>query len=246
MHGVVLGLLPTAKLVDLTHGIPAQDVFAAALQLRHAWPFFPRGSVHVAVVDPGVGSERPVHVGVEAGQAFVAPGNGLLDGALNPAHSQVYEVDPDRFGLRPRSRTFHGRDVFAPLAAALAGGADVREFGHRVRDFSLDPAPESGSCPMNAGGTVQVRVVHVDHFGNAITSLEPGIEGMQIQDYEVQVAGQSMPIVDTYASVAPGSPLALVDSWGHLEIAIRDGDAAKSLALTPGSSITLVKRLRDH
>lgn len=239
MHGVVLGRLPEARLIDLTHGVPAQDVAAGALQLRHAWPYFPAGSVHVAVVDPGVGTERAVLVGWQDGHAFVAPDNGLLAGALDPARAVVHRVDPGLYGLDERSSTFHGRDVFAPLAAALAGGEDPRGLGSPQPGWDRGAPARRTSHEFDKGGATEARIVLIDRFGNAITDLEPGPLGPHLTDYSVQVMGRTIPVVDTYASVGPGAPLALVDSWGHLEIAIRDGSAAQSLGLAPGTTVTL-------
>ncbi len=239
MHGVVLGRLPEARLVDLTHGVPPQDVAAGALQLRHAWPYFPAGSVHVAVVDPGVGTERAVLVGWQDGHAFVAPDNGLLAGALDPQRAIVHRVDPGLYGLDERSSTFHGRDVFAPLAAALAGGVDPRSLGSPQPGWNRSAPARRTLHEWDGEGSVEARVVLIDRFGNAITDLEPGSRAPSLVGYSVQVMGRTIPLVDTYASAGPGAPLALVDSWGHLEIAIRDGSAAQSLGLAPGTTVTL-------
>ena len=213
---------------------------AAALQLRHAWSYFPRGSVHAAVVDPGVGSGRAVLVAVQDGHGFVAPDNGLLAGVLDPERALVFEVDPELFCLPQPSRTFHGRDIFAPLAAALASGRDPRQIGAPSQHW-LD----SGQCPRRQQPVAvelagfEVEVVLVDRFGNAITDLELGYAGLVLDDYEVSIDGKVIPVADTYAEVDPGRPLALVDSWGHLEIAVRDGDAAQSLGLARGTQVTL-------
>lgn len=239
MHGVVLSRLPDAQLVDLTHGVPAQDIAAGALQLRHAWPYFPAGSVHVAVVDPGVGTDRGVLAGWQDGHAFVAPDNGLLAGALDPARALVREVDPGLYGLAARSSTFHGRDVFAPLAAALAEGVDPRGLGTPSAGWEQGGAGRSAVFDLDRAGSIHAEVVLIDRFGNAITNLEPGSSGLRLSDYAVAVEGRTLPVVDTYAAVGPGAPLALVDSWGHLEIAIRDGNAARTLGLEPGTPVSL-------
>jgi len=239
MKGVLHRTLPGVTCVDLTHGIDPQDVAAAGFQLAHSWRWFPEGTVHVAVVDPGVGSGRAILVAEEAGHAFLAPDNGLL-GAVLGAEARVFALDEDRFALPGKSSTFHGRDVFAPAAGALAGGLAPERAG---RPFSgwLRPAAEA-PVPSAGEGPIETRVVLVDRFGNLVTGLDVEQLALDLALWEVEVGGRRIPAGRTYAEVAPGEPLALVDSYGHLEVAVRDGDAARELNLGRGALLTLRRR----
>lgn len=233
MKGVIACRAPGVPVVDLCHGIPPQDVLAGALVLRHAAPFFPPGIVHLAVVDPGVGSARRA-VCLETDQArFVGPDNGLLSLAAPPERvRRAVLLADDRFFLSPRSDTFHGRDVFAPVAAALATGTDVGALGPPCTDLvriELPPLDTSESL-------VHARVVYVDRFGNLTTNLPDGpllrrLVRLRIAD--TTIAGLS----PCYAAVPSGTPVAVVNSWGHLEIAVRDGSARERFAAGIGTPV---------
>ena len=231
MRGVVMGLAPSARHVDLTHAIPPQALEVAALELRHALPYFPSGSLHVVVVDPGVGTERGVLCGVTQGQCVLGPDNGMLPMAL-PADTRWFAMDAARFALPKVSATFHGRDVFAPLAAALVRGEPLlTQDADSHQPVRLPPEPEV----RDPGGGLVLTVLMVDRFGNLVTSWE----GALPVDSWVAAAGQRIPVAKTYAEAAPGDALALLNSWGHLEIAIRDGDASRSLQLKRGDTLVL-------
>ena len=198
MKGVIAARAPDVRVVDVTHGIPPQDVLAGALVLRHAVPYFPAGSVHVAVVDPGVGSSRRA-LCVETDTAMlVGPDNGLLSLAAPPESvRRIVELTEERFFLAPRSATFHGRDVFAPVAAALATGTDPDALGPRRPALERLTLPE----PVRQGRAVHGQVIYVDRFGNLVTNL-PGRRvpsgPVSISIGQVRIRGLS----SSYAAVA--------------------------------------------
>ena len=166
MKGVVLSLAPAAQLVDITHGVPPMDVAAGAVALAQAAPLFPPGTIHIAVVDPGVGGTRADMLVESGGSLFVGPDNGVLSLAAR-APRRVYRIESSLFRREPVSPTFHGRDVFAPTAGRLAAGAAAADAGP-----SIDAMVELGSPPLHKqGGVVEGQVIHVDSFGNLITSL---------------------------------------------------------------------------
>ncbi len=241
MKGVVHRACPGVTCIDLSHEIAPQDVATAGFYLAHSWRHFPEGTVHVAVVDPGVGSERAILVAEESGHAFLAPDNGLLSGVLG-AEARVCALDEDRFALPDRSSTFHGRDVFAPAAGALAGGLAPARAGRPFpgwhRSERTDPVRVAGDA-----GPIEALVVLVDRFGNLITGLDVGGLALDLVEWEVEAGGRRIPAGRTYSEVAPGEPIALVDSYGHLEVAVRDGDAARELNLGRGAVLTLRRRM---
>lgn len=238
MKGVLLARAPTARIVDLCHGVPPQAVAVGAWHLAGARAYFPSGSVHVAVVDPGVGSQRRILVALDRGQAFLAPDNGLLGPVLSEA-AEVRALDVPRFALPGRARTFDGRDVFAPAAAALAEGLDPRAAGEPCSDWRR---LELGSARALPGGGLEVEVLCADRFGNLVTAFDPrGLPGWPA-GWTVAVGGRELPVLVTYAEAAPGAALALVGSSGTLEVSVRDGDAARVLGLGPGGRLVLWRR----
>ncbi len=240
MKGVILSKLCDAKLVDVTHSVPAQNVRLGAFHLRAAYPYFPAGTVHVAVVDPGVGSERKLLVARDAGQCFLAPDNGLLPAALGEG-ARYHELDVPRFALPDASSTFHGRDVLAPAAAAIAGGIPPESAGVRAVP---DPVRlETTRARRGAdGSSVEATVLFTDHFGNVVLDLSPEELEAPLERWSVEHAGQEIAFARTYARVAPGKALFLVDSFGVIEIAVRDGSAAKDLGLATGDRVALRRR----
>jgi S-adenosylmethionine hydrolase len=238
MHGVLLSRGVT-RVVDLTHGVPAQDVRTAAFHLAHSWRWFPAGTVHVAVVDPGVGSSRRILAALAGGHAFLAPDNGLLEAVLAAAGpAEVFALDVPRFALEGASRTFHGRDVFSPAAAALAGGLSPAEAGApagRLEGLAL-------AAPVRSRGesgteTVAGEVLFTDRFGNLVTNVPAALVGGPLERWRAHLGGRAVPLAGTYAEVPPGRPLALVDSFGFWEVAVRDGSAARELGLAAGAAV---------
>jgi hypothetical protein len=236
MKGVIASRAPSVAVVDVTHGIPPQAVLVGALVLQQAAPYFPRDAVHVAVVDPGVGTDRrPLCIETDAG-AFVGPDNGVLSLAADAAGiRRIVELTEERFFLPRRSTTFHGRDVFAPVAAAVAAGTPPGALGIERPDLIRVCLP----TPRADAGTIHGEVVYVDHYGNLITNLPPDV--FPAGRFAVTVAGVQIDgVSSTYATVASGAPLATVSSFGLLEIAVRDDSATQALAAAVGTPVLLI------
>lgn len=248
MKGVILGLCPRVSIHDLTHDIPPGDIRSGAFALATALPFFPEGSIHVAVVDPGVGTtRRPLLIEV-AGRYLIGPDNGLLASATRTMAKSAQENSGaapvvrvlDRLEMMRAevSSTFHGRDIFAPAAGRLAAGAGPERLGTTVDSFkALD---EPGCTTADAGSSVSGAVAHIDRFGNLLTSiprelLEPFAERVRVEiaDAGLVISGLSR----TYGDVESGSPAALVSSDGHLEIAVRDGSASTRYGIEIGTPV---------
>jgi S-adenosylmethionine hydrolase len=224
MKGVLLSLAPEARIVDIAHDIPPQDIMRARLTVSRYWRRFPPGTVHVVVVDPGVGTARAALAVESEGRFLVGPDNGVLSSAIGVGHARVVDLDVPG-GASP---TFHGRDVFAPAAARLARGEPLDILGRTHRKSVMIHTP----VPIRAdGGGVTGEIIAIDRFGNAITNLEP------LPGETVTVAGWVVPVVRTFGDVAVGTPCALVGSAGLLEIAVRDGSAANSLGLGVGMPV---------
>ena len=240
MKGAMLRVAPGVRFVDVTHEVPAQDVMAAAFTLRQAAPHFPAGTVHLVVVDPGVGTSRPalaarVRIGGEV-HGYVGPDNGLL--ALLVGERAVVEAValPVEDGA---SATFHGRDVFGPAAAALAAGARLEALGEPVDRLT----PMHWPLPQADDQGVYGMVLHVDRFGNCLTNITR-------EDVEAHAAGRRFKCVAgssvfrtharTYAETAPGDALTLIGSSGHLEIAVNRGDASRLLSLSRGDAVNVI------
>jgi S-adenosylmethionine hydrolase len=239
MRGVALGICPDATLADITHDIAPQDVLGGALELAAAFTYFPSGTVFLCVVDPGVGSARR-GIGVEAGgYHFIAPDNGLLTLVLRACPpTRVVELTERQYARTEISRTFEGRDRFAPAAAWLARGTDLCALGPPLATWQLLDVPE----PRVQDGQISGVVLRVDRFGNLVTnidrrSVQQVAGGRRII---VEAAGRPVPdVVETYAEAAPGSICALFGSSGHLEIAINGGSAAASLGLSRGAPLSV-------
>lgn len=235
MKGVLLGLAPGVRWIDLTHRIPPQDLHAAAYVLESAVGGVPADVVHLVVVDPGVGTpRRAVAVRTPRGR-FVAPDNGVLTPVLEEGVEEAVSLPwpPDA------SATFHGRDVFAPAAARLARGDAMAALGDPV-EGDLVRLPEYRARRISGG--VAGRVLHVDRFGNAISSIRR--DELPEGTLEVEAAGRAVgPLRRTYGDVAVGEALALVGSAGHVEVAVRNGGAAAALGLRSGDGV--VVRVRE-
>ena len=235
MKGVILGIAPDVRLVDLSHEIAAQDVRGAEYVLGHAAAFFPAGTVHLAVVDPGVGSRRRPLLVTTPQAIYVGPDNGLFTFVLEEAGAAVFELDRPKFWLPNISRTFHGRDIFAPVAAHVARGVAPHALGSLIGD----PVRLPTAAPLRrADGHVAGHVIHVDRFGNLITDIPGGWvdEGR----WYVEIAGRRVSQFGaTYADATAGALLILVSSAGTLEIAARDGNAAAQLGVGVGETTIL-------
>lgn len=232
MKGVILSRCPDVRIVDLCHGVPPQDVRAAGFLLAASEPYFPVGTLFVCVVDPGVGSGRAILWARGKGREFLVPDNGLLSFVEREERlREVRRVTDDRVFLREVSRTFHGRDIFAPVAAARAMGRDPEGLGPRVRGFKRLPLP----IVRRRGGTLRGEVVYIDRFGNAVTSLRPADvpKGARLRAAGIDFG----PPRKSYSAVPPGRPLAVPGSFGLVELSIREGDAARSCGLSVGEEV---------
>jgi len=239
MKGVILGIAPDAQIVDLAHEIPPQDIFEAALAIAAAYPYFPAGTVHVVVVDPGVGSDRRALAVQRGGCVFLAPDNGVLSFVMDePRPERIYSLTDRRFFLSRVGSTFHGRDVFAPVAAHILRGVGLDKLGPPVSDPVILPFPR----PVRDANRLVGEVIHVDRFGNLVTnvrttdmeSFPPGRSSVLVGDVRIRGLSRS------YSDAAPGSPVAVIGSSGLLEIALNRGDAARSLRLRKGDRIEVV------
>ena len=242
LHGVILRINPAATVVDVCHEVPPQNVRAAAFVLSTVYPYFAPDTIHVVVVDPGVGSERQSVAVRTARGVFVAPDNGVLSYVLAREQIlQMVQLTNDEYWLAPLSSTFHGRDVFAPVAAHLSLGVPLGNLGRAVQHvvrFALSVAH------MAEDGTIHGEVLHVDRFGNLITNLTRELLPLG-QQLRVQIAGREVsgPLA-SYAQVREGELLALFGSSGYLEIAARNGSAAAALQASPGTPITAIASRR--
>ncbi len=235
LKGVILGIAPAVRLIDLSHDIPPQDVRGAAYVLARAAPYFPGGTVHLAVVDPGVGGEqRPVLVQTERA-LYVGPDNGVFTHALAELGARAWVLDRPAFWLSEPSRTFHGRDIFAPIAAHLAHGVLPDQIGQPISDPVRLSLAQS---IRHTDGHISGQVVHVDRFGNLITDIPA--DWVKSGRWTCRVAGQQIARVGaTYADGAPGALVALISSGSTLEVAVRDGNAAQRLHVKAGEPVAL-------
>jgi S-adenosyl-L-methionine hydrolase (adenosine-forming) len=226
IKGAILTGAPAAQIIDISHDMPPHDVDLARLTLARYWRRFPPGTVHLAVVDPGVGSARLALAVESDGRFLVGPDNGVLSPALlvPGAVAVTLPVPPHA------APTFHGRDVFAPAAAALASGASLESLGEPAPEPVIRRTPEPRRLE---SGALEGEVIAVDRFGNAVTNL------MTAHGGSVLVEGWTLPVLVTYSDRAPGEPLALVGSSGLIEIAVSEGDAARRLGLQRGSRVVL-------
>lgn len=238
MKGVMLGINPSASFVDLSHEIPPQDILAGALLLRSAAPFFPSGTIHLAVVDPGVGSSRRALLVETPHALFVGPDNGLLSlAAPADAVTRRIHLTNEEYFLAPRSHTFHGRDVFAPVAAHLSRGISPERFGDTISTMERLTLP---SVEHRADG-LNGSVIYIDHFGNIITNITAAdlrlfpMDTLLVSIGDMQIRG----IQSSYAAVEVGALAVIINSWGLMEIAVRNGSAAHHLAIHPGHPVHL-------
>lgn len=239
MKGVILAINPLAQIVDVTHQVPPQDVFRAALILDEISQVFPAGTIHVVVVDPGVGSSRAI-VAAEAGvQRFLAPDNGLLGPVLSrfPAR-RVHRVSDESFWRQPVSATFHGRDIFAPVAAQWSLGTDLSRIGPAVDAASLVALPRYE--PRHEGSVLVGRIESIDSFGNLTTNIDERHLAGRHRALTISVAGARIGGVQRcYADCPAGDLLALVGSSGRLEIAVNGGNAAVRLNAVIGMEVRI-------
>lgn len=233
MKGVLASLAPGVPLHDIAHDLPQGDVEGAARALGRYWERFPPGTVHLVVVDPGVGTERRPAAVEAAGRFLVAPDNGVGTPMLAAPGCRAVILENTAFLGAGRSATFHGRDLFAPAAGHLAGGVPLEELGPPL----LDPVRLEPSLPFGGPGEARGTVVSVDHFGNLATNL-PG--EWAPPGARIRVGSRWIPRGRTYGDVERGALLVLVNSDGMLEVAVRDGSAAQVLGVGAGAPVEVV------
>ncbi len=238
MKGVIAGIAPGTTVIDITHDLAPGDIRAGAFALAAAYRYFPKGTVHLAVIDPGVGSQRKAIVVETSDYFFAAPDNGLLALALRREKVQKIRVlENTSFFLKPVSNTFHGRDIFAPVAAHLSRGIDLKDFGPKRNELVQLP----GLAPRQRGNRTEGQVAYIDRFGNAITNIYA--EGLGREDgaaWEVVIGRKTLCRVrHYYQSVRRNAPLGLVGSSGFLEVAINGGSAARRLGLRVGTPVAI-------
>jgi hypothetical protein len=236
LKGVLLSLCPEARLIDITHRVPAHDILPAALILEATAPFFPPGTVHLVVVDPGVGSSRRALAASAAGQYFVGPDNGLFTPFFTEDKlAGVVAVDEERLHVKALSSTFHGRDLFAPAAAHIARGADYRLLGEPLEK----PVRLVWPGVERRGDELVGTILYVDHFGNGVTSIRHrDLAGATVAN--VRCRGFDFgPLRRHYAEVVPSAPVALINSMGRLEVALAQANAAVAVGFAPGDEVSL-------
>jgi len=240
MKGVILGICPDASLVDLCHEVPAHDILGASFLLHTAVPAFPEGTIHVAVVDPGVGgARRPILAELDT-QVFVAPDNGVLSHLLGAAgRRRVRHLVAQQYWRHPVSRSFQGRDIFAPVAGHLALGVEPARFGPEVGDPVQLEIPRPRREP---AGRIHGAVVWVDRFGNCLTNIgQAEIDALSASAGErlrVRVAGRPLgTVVGHFDAVRPGDAGAIVGSAGYVELFCNRGNLAHQRSLAPGDPV---------
>ena len=238
MKGIIAGINPQARVIDITHGIPPQDILAGALILRHSVKYFPPGTIHVAVVDPGVGSARKGLLIERDGNYFIGPDNGILSLAVpNIGSGQIVHLSNPTYRLQPTGSTFHGRDIFAPAAAHLSLGVKPNAFGRTLDDLVKLTLPEV----VRQGQGMRGEIIHVDSFGNLFTNIsEQDLAGLPVAILDfvigsVRIRGLSQ----NYAS-QEGAFVAVLNSWGLLEIAVYKGNAQQRAGAKLGDKVDVV------
>jgi S-adenosyl-L-methionine hydrolase (adenosine-forming) len=241
MKGVILEIVPEAAIVDISHAVQAYDVLDGALTISQAYSYFPNGTVHVVVVDPGVGTTRRPIIASSDGYHFVAPDNGVLSMVYaREERIHVRHISSDHYFRQPVSQTFHGRDVFAPVAAYLAKQVDSHKFGEEVEDFVKFAAPR----PKPAGeNRIRAVVLKVDRFGNLITNVTPEDVPALFSGKKFKISVGSKEVTEihqSYAEGGPGEVFGIVGSMGYLEISANRAAAAQLTGAGKGSEVAVV------
>lgn len=240
MKGVILGINPAADIVDISHSVPRHDVRSGAFMLMTCARYFPSGTVHIAVVDPGVGTQRrPIAVRVESVDFgvhhFIGPDNGILiPAARRMGEIEVYEITNKKFFEPNVSSTFHGRDIFAPVGAHISKGMGISEAGKLILNF-IDLDIGEGK---KKDGSIEGRVVYIDVFGNIVTNISSDLVDFQPGDV-MKIDNKKVVFRKSYGFCNEGESLALTGSHGYLEIAVSQGDAAVFFGKKAGDRISI-------
>jgi len=239
MKGVILSINPAARIVDINHHVPPFDILIGALTIANTCNYFPPRTIHVVIVDPGVGTQRrPLLVSGQK-QYFIAPDNGVLSLILERESCIVRHITAEHYFLNPVSPTFHGRDIFAPTAAWLSKVWQTEAFGEEITDYARFTMPKAKA----AGQSIKGVVLHVDAFGNLMTNLtaeDVPEAAVASGDIRLSVNGKEIQkLARTFALGTPGEPIAVFGSAGFLEIAVNRGSAARTLGANRGAEVTL-------
>ena len=239
MKGVILGIVPNAQIIDLTHQIEPQNVTQAAQMIEAAGSYFPKKTVHLVVVDPGVGGPRRPIASACGTQFFVAPDNGVLTQVLKPK-SKVYELTQKKYFLKTLSASFHGRDLFAPVAAWIAKGTALSRMGKRI----TDPVTLKLPYPAFRKGTLSGEVIHIDRFGNLVTNITNNhLKKHFASDVIVGMGKRQIKnLVGSYSEKKKMEAGSIINSWNRLEIFFREGNAAHQLKCGVGTKITVTRK----
>jgi S-adenosylmethionine hydrolase len=243
MKGVILSIEPDAEIIDICHAVQAFDVLDGALTISQAYSYFPTGTVHMVIVDPGVGTARRPLLVTSERHHFVAPDNGVLSLVYQKEERlSARHVTGEHYFLQPVSNTFHGRDVFSPIAAYVAKGVDPAKFGEEIKDFVRFVAPKPKAVNEN---TLRGVVLKVDRFGNLITNIMPQDAPMLFTEnpgaFKIVVGQREITeIKSAYAEGAPGEVFGILGSMGYLEIAANRGAAAQLLGVGKGTDVSIV------
>lgn len=246
MKGVMLGIAPNVRIVDITHEIHSYDIVEANFTIDSFYRYFPAGTVHVIVVDPGVGSSRRPLAAFAREQYFIAPDNGVLSSVLEPEQNAerspaVYEITNDRLFAHPVSRTFHGRDIFAPTAAHIASGTPVESVGECIADYVMHPLPRPR---MSGPGRLAAKVLRIDKFGNIITNLRIADLG---RNFNIRIADRTITkICRSFSEAVPGELFLIEGSTGYIEIALNRDAAAACLNASVATEIEVETGSSNH
>jgi S-adenosyl-L-methionine hydrolase (adenosine-forming) len=239
MKGVIAGINPQARVIDITHGISPQDILAGALTLRHSIKYFPPGTIHVAVVDPGVGSARPPLLIQGEGNYFIGPDNGVLSLAvenIRPVH--IVHLSNPTYHLHPTSSTFHGRDIFAPAAAHLSLGIPVSAFGEPQDKIVRVSIPEV----VRKERSIEGKIVYIDTFGNLFTNIsERDLSGQPLETVDIGIGSVWIRgLSQNYTRGQEEEFVAVLNSWGLLEIAVYKDNAQQRTGAKIGDKVEIV------
>ncbi|MEE9496701.1 MAG: SAM-dependent chlorinase/fluorinase [Desulfobacterales bacterium] len=243
MKGVILSICPSVSIVDITHQIDPQDIAQTAYLIPASYHFFPEGTVHLIVVDPGVGGQRDILALDHAGHVFIAPDNGVLTLLMNREKSDtIVHIHNADYFLKPVSATFHGRDIFAPIGAHIVNGTGLEDLGTKI---DIEDIVHLGdlNCRLSESGELVGKIISIDRFGNLITNVDSNsLTTLRQNDAEnrlqIRISTHVISdLSDTYASAAPGSPLALIGSRNYLEIAVNCGSAEQHFKAQKGDAV---------
>jgi S-adenosylmethionine hydrolase len=243
MKGVILSICPSVSIVDITHQIDPQDIAQAAYLIPAAYRFFPEGTVHLIVVDPGVGGPRDILAIAHAGHVFIAPDNGVLTLLMNREKSDtIVRIHNADYFLKPVSTTFPGRDIFAAVGAHIVNGTDLGDLGTKI-DIEGIVHLEDLNCRLSESGELVGKIISIDRFGNLITNIDSNSLTRLFQkdaenSLQIRISTHVISdLSDTYANAAPSSPLALIGSRNYLEIAVNCGNAERHFKAQKGDAV---------